>query len=109
MKWSVGQKIGYMNAVAIIALISLSFANYYSTNRMIHTTNWRQHSYQINAHLSNLLAALVDAETGQRGYLIINQDSYLQPYHLARITIPQELKVLKTLTPDNEEQQKYKI
>lgn len=105
MKWSIGLKIACMNAVSIFALISLNLSDYYSTNKMLDATNWRQHSYDVKVHINSLLVALVDAETGQRGYLIVKQDRYLDPYHSAETTIPIEFNTLKTLTTDNESQQ----
>jgi signal transduction histidine kinase len=37
---------------------------------------------------NDLLIGLLDAETGQRGYLLTNNPVYLQPYHAALSTIP---------------------
>ena len=37
---------------------------------------------------NDLLIGLLDAETGQRGYLLTGEPAYLQPYHAALSTIP---------------------
>lgn len=37
---------------------------------------------------------LVDAETGQRGYVITGRDDFLQPYHAALTALPEELRTL---------------
>lgn len=37
---------------------------------------------------------LVDAETGQRGYVITGKDAFLQPYHAALSVLPAKLKTL---------------
>ena len=37
---------------------------------------------------NDLLIGLLDAETGQRGYLLTGNPAYLQPYHAALSTIP---------------------
>jgi signal transduction histidine kinase/ActR/RegA family two-component response regulator len=39
------------------------------------------------AVLRDLILAYVNAETGQRGYLLTGQDSYLAPYHEARVKL----------------------
>ena len=37
---------------------------------------------------NGLLIGLLDAETGQRGYLLTGEPGYLQPYHAALLTVP---------------------
>ncbi len=105
MKWSVGSKIGSMNAVAVAVLILISLSSYYSTNRMIDAVDWREHTYEVISNLNFLLSSLIDVETGQRGYLITNQDRFLEPYNAALKAIPEEVKTLKFLTQDNISQQ----
>lgn len=48
-----------------------------------------------------VFSLLKDAETGQRGYILTGQDSYLQPYNAARVELENELKVLEGLTQDD--------
>ena len=52
------------------------------------------------------MAAMVDMETGQRGYAITGKDSFLVPYDMGTDTFEQEYESLLSLTSDNEEQQK---
>jgi PAS domain S-box-containing protein len=51
-------------------------------------------------------ARLVDAETGQRGYLLTGDQAYLEPYRAAIKSIDQTIANLKNLTSDNPNQQK---
>lgn len=44
-----------------------------------------------------LLSVLVDAETGQRGFLLTCKDQYLEPYNHAVLEIPRLLELLKSL------------
>ena len=46
-----------------------------------------------------------DAETGQRGYLITGETSYLEPYNIALANIDKQVKTLEQLTADNPAQQ----
>ena len=52
----------------------------------------------------SLLAHVVDAETGQRGFLLTNRAEYLAPYHTAIQAIYPELDELARLTSGNPEQ-----
>lgn len=45
-------------------------------------------------HTSRMLVALVDAETGQRGFLLTGQDEYLEPYLRGSKEAPAELSAL---------------
>ncbi|MCO5734173.1 response regulator [Rhizobium sp. SSA_523] len=51
--------------------------------------------------LDELLSKVQDAETGQRGFLLTNDDSYLAPYRLAVETIPVQLDKVAALTAGN--------
>lgn len=50
---------------------------------------------QYAAQLQAVLVSLVDAETGQRGYLLTGQRSYLAPYQQAVAAIPAGLEALR--------------
>jgi two-component sensor histidine kinase/CHASE3 domain sensor protein len=44
-------------------------------------------TYEVRRQARELIIALVDAETGQRGYLITQDPTYLQPYEAASATL----------------------
>ena len=46
-----------------------------------------------------------DAESGERGFLLTGDESYLAPYNSAIAALPRGLKELKDLTSDNPRQQ----
>jgi diguanylate cyclase (GGDEF)-like protein len=52
---------------------------------------------QIN-RLDRVEGLVVDAETGQRGYVITGQEAYLEPYHAALALLPNELDALQRLS-----------
>ena len=49
-----------------------------------------------HASVDRLLADLMDAEAGQRGFLLTGEDSYLEPYNRAVQAIPGELAMLRS-------------
>jgi CHASE3 domain sensor protein len=55
--------------------------------------------------LEDLLSTVSDAETGQRGYLLTGNESYLQPYSAAAQGVGPRLDALQRLTIDNPTQQ----
>jgi signal transduction histidine kinase/CheY-like chemotaxis protein/CHASE3 domain sensor protein len=63
------------------------------------------HSHQVITTLDGLLSTVKDAETGQRGYLLTDNDHYLEPYNAAVLAVTSQLDQLAKLTSDNQNQQ----
>lgn len=66
---------------------------------------WLAHSWQVVHQVERVLGSAVNAETGERGYLISGSDGYLAPYTTALQELPGELDHLDMLTADNPDQQ----
>jgi signal transduction histidine kinase len=62
-------------------------------------------SWQVVHQLERVMGSAVDAETGERGFLISGSETYLEPYTNASHDLPDELSRLQSLTSDNESQQ----
>lgn len=62
------------------------------------------HTYEVIDEINTLFSVLKDAETGQRGFLLIGDESYLAPYNIAVTEIPKTEARLRTLVSDNESQ-----
>jgi PAS domain S-box-containing protein len=63
------------------------------------------HTQAVRAALQELLAAAVDAETGQRGFILMGDESYLEPYRGSLQTLASDIARARTLTADNPAQQ----
>ncbi len=59
------------------------------------------HSYKVHLELNNLLLILKDGETGQRGFLLTHDTTYLKPYKEAKLKVKQSLATLKKMSSDN--------
>jgi signal transduction histidine kinase len=57
--------------------------------------------------LESLFSTVKDAETGQRGYLLTGQASYLEPYHSAIKKLRPQVEELQTLTRADSKQQQH--
>jgi PAS domain S-box-containing protein len=55
------------------------------------------HGHEVVAALESLLSTLKDAETGQRGYLLVQDEKYLKPYDDAVRRVPDEIAALEKL------------
>jgi two-component system sensor histidine kinase/response regulator len=58
----------------------------------------RQHSHFLINSAGDLMSLLKDAETGQRGYLLTGDESYLEPYLAVRDGLKQHLAELRRQT-----------
>lgn len=63
------------------------------------------HTMEVRQTASELLGDLKDAETGQRGYLLTEDENYLEPYQRGTRDARSNLRQLRTLTSDNPQQQ----
>lgn len=60
-----------------------------------------EHTNEVRAQLERTLRTIVDAETGQRGYLLSGDTTYLEPYRGARTDVDHEISTLRSLMADN--------
>jgi methyl-accepting chemotaxis protein len=105
MKWSIGTKIGAGYALALMILFILGVLSYRNTTGLIEAAQMRAHSYQVLENLERVLSTLEGAETGQRGYIIVGEDRYLEPYKTGISAVNQAIQSLRELTADNATQQ----
>ena len=91
---------------AISLALVLAFLATLINLRTVHSTAERvSHTHAVLGSLQRLLATVIDAETGQRGFIITGSDEYLEPYLRARADIPATFAHVRTLTIDNPAQQ----
>ncbi len=106
MQWHFDRHLirwGFLTAAIILGFAGLE--SYRSTARFAEATAWQKHTYEVLRTLDETVARLVDAETGQRGYLLTGDEAYLAPYFAAIKNLDQVISHLKDLTSDNPSQQ----
>jgi signal transduction histidine kinase len=62
---------------------------------------WVAHTWQVINQVESIMSSAKDAETGNRGYLITGDKSYLEPYTRARQELPGKLDYFGSLTSDS--------
>ena len=87
--------------VAILVVVTLAIGGwaYLNWSRYRAANTKAVHSRQIVDASERLLARVLDAETGQRGFLLTGEDRYLDPYNQATTAVPAELDRLDGLIP----------
>ncbi|HIV73368.1 MAG TPA: CHASE3 domain-containing protein, partial [Candidatus Aquabacterium excrementipullorum] len=89
----------------VISIFLIAFFTYQALQSSAQTTERVNHTMDVMDQLQSLLSTMKDAETGQRGYLLTGQETYLQPYTTARAELPGKIKRIRDLTSDNPAQQ----
>lgn len=106
MMFSVTKKIVIGFGLALILLIFIGVASYQSTKHLIQDSNQKLQTQDALEHLNGLLSMLVDAETGERGYIITGRDEFLEPFNVALRGLDAEIERVSELTTESSEQQK---
>jgi methyl-accepting chemotaxis protein len=104
--WTFGRKIAAGFALSLILLMAIGTVAYSSISKLATISQWVTHTHEVLEHIAGVLSALKDAETGQRGYVITGEDSFLEPYHTGSGEAANMVKELRKLTADNPNQQK---
>jgi CHASE3 domain sensor protein len=104
--WTFGRKIAAGFALSFVLLMAVGAVAYTSINKLSSTAQWVTHTHEVLEHIASVLSLLKDAETGQRGYVITGEESFLEPYRTGSGDVLNVIKELRKLTADNPVQQK---
>jgi CHASE3 domain sensor protein len=95
-----------LGALPVVMALLLSGVTSFSYNRLL--KDYRDavdHTFEVISTIDNALLGLQDAETGQRGFIITGDESYLAPFEAGRTVIFKIVSDLRTLVTDNADQQ----
>ena len=96
MKANYSAKVTFATLGAIAALtVVFSFLTYRELQSVADT---RRDTFESIIGASNLLSELKDAETGQRGFALTGDETFLAPYLAVRDTVNAHLEALRSMT-----------
>jgi PAS domain S-box-containing protein len=98
-------KLSAALGVALVILL-VGVASLYALRQSANAAAAVQHSELVRVQLERALTTMLNAETGQRGYLLTQDTTYLRPYRTARAEAEHEIAALRELTADNPVQQR---
>jgi PAS domain S-box-containing protein len=108
MQWKIGRPLVLWGFVAAaIILVLAGWESYRNTTRLVKAADAQKSSYELAQILDEVETRLVDAETGQRGYLLTGDEAYLEPYHAAINNLGRVIFRLKDVTSSDPNQQKH--
>lgn len=102
---SIGRKILLAFALVLAANIATGGVILYANANVEKNIDWTTHTYEVLQATDSMMAALVDQETGLRGYLLTGKEASLDPLKAGEKTFVASWNELKSLTSDNPAQQ----
>lgn len=97
MDWTIHNKMALFFSAIVMILLIISLTSYRNAFRLFDANKDVMRSYEVQKELETILSVMKDAETGQRGYIITGDESYLEPYRSAQATISTSLALLESL------------
>lgn len=101
---SIGKKIAIGYSLALIITLIIAYIGIRNTNLLIDEVDWVNHTNEAINISDNVLRHLLDAEVGQRGFLLTGLDRYLEPFDSGVKLIDMEVDKLIIHTEDNPSQ-----
>lgn len=101
MKLSLKTNLRLGLGLSLLLLMLSSVASYVAIQNLIESAELVSHSNAVSANAESIISNLKDAETGQRGYLLTKNPSFLEPYNGAKERINSFLSIISQSTTDN--------
>jgi len=103
---SIIKQLQIVFSISVLLLVLSLIASFYSTQKLILNTQLVNHTNEVLIEAENIISNMKDAETGQRGFLVTRDESFLEPYNGAYDKTTASYNALTDLTSDNPAQQK---
>ncbi|HEX3479112.1 MAG TPA: CHASE3 domain-containing protein [Kofleriaceae bacterium] len=104
--WTFSRRLAVGFAVIVVAFAIVAVTGLRTTQSLIANDELVSHTHEVRTQLNKLLAALIEAETSERGFVITGADRFLEPYRAALDRLDTTLVALRRLTTDNPGQQR---
>jgi methyl-accepting chemotaxis protein len=102
--WTIPQQIYAGFGISLLMLILLGVSSYRGTKAMLRTSYEVEMTHEMLTDLEQFLSSLNGAESGQRGFLITGQESFIPPFNAATASVLKEYDDLYALARDRPHQ-----
>ena len=97
---TIGKRIGLGFAAPLAILLAIAAVACWTTYRLVETAGTVTRTHEMIENLEALIATLENAETEQRGFILTEDDTFLEPYQKDRSAWEQQVADIKELTLD---------
>ncbi len=95
-----------VNVLLMVFLCVISVVMYRATNGLIENNAWVTHTSIVISKANALGKAIVDMETGQRGFMLTGNETFLEPFISGEQAFSQTIERTIDLVSDNPPQVK---
>jgi len=99
-------KLTTVFAALIVVSMTVSAMTWFNISVAEKNQGWSAHSAEVMGAADSVMSAMVDQETGVRGYLVTSDQAFLAPYLQGRREFSAGLDRVRSLTADNPMQQR---
>ena len=97
-------KLAIVFAALILATAGSALVTWRSLAAMREAATWNDHTHLVLEQVQGLASAMVNQETGLRGYLLAGDEAFLDPYRGGAKAYGQAMERIRALTADNPQQ-----
>jgi methyl-accepting chemotaxis protein len=88
-------------AVPVLFMTLIAAFLYVSVKQLLEHSGWVSHTQVAISYGSRLVGAMVDQETGERGFLVTGQEEFLEPYNAGKRSFAQTMSEAQAYVSDN--------
>lgn len=99
-------RAAWLLAAALAMFVVATLALAYSLMQIRENSTWVRHTNDVLRLIAGIERAVLQAESGERGYLLTRVDEYREAYETAKSALPHALDELVHVLGDNAEQQR---
>src|SRR3954462_7820785 len=98
---SIENKTRFGFGLALTSLLIIGAVSYRTARGFVETFPWVRHTQTGLHQLNETVIALLNAETGERGYALTGNELFLQAIEPGKAVVEEKLGTLRKLTADN--------
>ncbi len=106
MNMTFSQKILAGFVACTIILIAVGVFSFKNSQKFIDTNQWVSHTHEVLYEFESIAASTIDIQSGVRGFVITNNEDFLEPYYNGKKRIFEQLDKVTNLSSDNLVQEK---
>lgn len=103
--FKIGHKLLMSSVFIVLIFLVINTVSLINLNSFVKQSDLEKHTTEVLIQIEQVLISLIDAETGQRGFILTGQVRYLGPYDAGVSLVNTQIDNLQELTSDNPNQQ----
>ncbi len=104
MKLKLRTQLLLPSLITLLLMVIVAFVVLINVNKLLDNSKWVKHTYQVIGEGEELLASIVDQETGMRGFAVSGDEEFLEPFNTGTKEFKKIVNTLKQTVDDNPNQ-----